>query len=358
MARAVGNEETSMPGYDTKLVWSYMVNGFVNSPFKRHFPHLLGASTVVLVDLPPALQAPAQTLDEVMASTLIRLRKPPKTSSPPMTPEGAPVSSPEPSIHEESLESELDVSDEPDESFDTVGENGHPEPAPAASRDPYLEPWAWANALLSTATSIAASARVRNPDSAASATDFGLSTADERAIGDEHWALALVPSISATTGAQSGEGLPRMPSSTRPESKTLHVFARGDSLLHARFSGAVVHAAFYGDDEVALVLARGQRRWLALVPIEGLRAAMVRAGDGGLPSFAGSPAHDLPLSRVRALGTVRCDPTWGLALNPAEGRRSGWVLTAGGEELCVLDLEVNEDEEWDEEEEEEGMEEE
>ncbi|BEI94663.1 uncharacterized protein CcaverHIS019_0702440 [Cutaneotrichosporon cavernicola] len=332
MARAVSNDEAGLPVHDTKLVWSYMVNGFSNSRFRKHFPHVIGASNAVLTDLPPALQPAVQSLDEVMKSTLTRLHQQLKPSPLPHESETAPAPVPDHSASNEELDLEPNGVDvESNESFDTVGENGHPDPAPTPTekREPLREPWAWANALLATTSAITASARVRNPEPILQGNDFALPTVDERIIGDELWALVI-------------------------SDKTLHVLVRSESLLHARFSGEVVNAAFYGDDEVAVVLARGSKRWFALVSAESLRDAMVPTQTGDMISLASAPAHDLMLSRVRTLGVMRHDAAWGLALNPAEGRRSGWVLTSGGDELCVLDLEANEDEEWDEEEEGEG----
>lgn len=63
---------------------------------------------------------------------------------------------------------------------------------------------------------------------------------------------------------------------------------------------------------------------------------------------------ELVLSRSRLLGSARrradsSDP-WLLAVNAREGRRSGWVLTQGGESLDVFDLDTNEDEEDEDEE--------
>lgn len=61
---------------------------------------------------------------------------------------------------------------------------------------------------------------------------------------------------------------------------------------------------------------------------------------------------------MRYLGPSRrrAADTWLLALNANPGRRSGWVLTQGREELVVFDLDANEDE--DENEDEEGDEDE
>ncbi|CAK9782409.1 hypothetical protein CC85DRAFT_314014 [Cutaneotrichosporon oleaginosum] len=341
MARAVASEEAGAPSYDVKLVWSYMVNGFVNSHFKQHFPHVIGASDAVLTEVPLPRQPKRPPLCAVMSSTLARLRQPPKNSSLPQTSDISLASLPDRSTST-GLEIESDESDvEPDDSFDTVGENDQADaslPAGTTKREPTLEPWAWANTLLASICAVGASARVRDPSHVAPAVEFPLPVIDERRIGDEDWALALVD-------------------------KTLHVFARTNSLGHARFSGEVVQAAFYGDEEIALVFARGPRRWLALASVEDMRAAMVPVGSEELSSSAGGPDHHLPISRARALGTVRRDPIWSLALNPAEGRRSAWILTASGEELSVFDLEANEDEESDEasdeeSDEEEGMDEE
>lgn len=69
---------------------------------------------------------------------------------------------------------------------------------------------------------------------------------------------------------------------------------------------------------------------------------------------------ELVLSRSRLLGTAKrragsYEP-WLLAVNARDGRRSGWVLTQGGESLDVFDLDTNEDDEEEEDEDEEAVE--
>lgn len=54
----------------------------------------------------------------------------------------------------------------------------------------------------------------------------------------------------------------------------------------------------------------------------------------------------MAVARCRAVGPARSGgDAWGLALNGRKGRRTCCVLTRGGTEVEVLDMDMNEDEE-------------
>lgn len=135
-------------------------------------------------------------------------------------------------------------------------------------------------------------------------------------------------------------------------------------------AGEVVQAGFFDDEELALVFQLGGERYLATTTVEALAgqlvavpgpeegtdlAALVRfmtiARANGTQYQELQP-QTVAVARCRVLGPARSSAdSWLLALNGRKGRRTCCVLTKGGTEVEVLDMDMNEDDEEEEDEE-------
>lgn len=195
MNRAISNDDQiALPTHDLKLVWSFLVNGFVNSRFKQHFPNVFGAVDAVLPGSTstPTPAAPS-SLNAVLASTIAGLTVRDNV--------GSPV------VHEPSFNSTFaspsrngngDHAHSPPEepsSPSTVGD-GQPAAEGETPREPEVEPWAWANTLLATVNEMVSAAKVRQPAPPSSRDVLGEALAagsfqDERQINGERWILQL-----------------------------------------------------------------------------------------------------------------------------------------------------------------------
>lgn len=130
--------------------------------------------------------------------------------------------------------------------------------------------------------------------------------------------------------------------------------------------GEIVQAGFFDDEELAVVFQLGGERYLATTAVEALREQLVdvsmssEADLGALVSYSTTltansaqyqdlSPQEMVVARCRAIGTARSGPdSWLLALNGRKGRRSCCVLTKGGTEVEVLDMDLNEDDEEEE----------
>lgn len=164
----------------------------------------------------------------------------------------------------------------------------------------------------------------------------------------------------------------------------MNLFVADDhSLRGARLvvpDAEIVQAAFFDDEELAVVFQLAGERFMATATISALEdTLMVSVSRAGLDlaavvslakakerktpadtvQAAALPPSTLPIARCRALGPTRHAPAtepWLLSLNGRAGRRTACILTRGGAEVEVLDMDGNEDDE-EEEDEEEGEEE-
>lgn len=211
MKRLVSNEDdVAPPTYDLKLVWSFMVNGFVNSRFKLHFPNVMGAADEHLpAGFPHPAPPPATDLNAIMASTLASLTAPPRRGS-------EQIASPTPGVPDKSYNSSHasplpPMSPEhPPSSPDTVGDNTAPPAIIEAPRQRELEPWAWANSLLATCNTIVATARLRSPASERGGDPLlGVLPAgsflEERVIEGSRWILQMASTSGRESRQMAGE---------------------------------------------------------------------------------------------------------------------------------------------------------
>lgn len=135
---------------------------------------------------------------------------------------------------------------------------------------------------------------------------------------------------------------------------------RGERLVVPE--GDIVQAGFFDDEELAIVFQLRGERYLATTAVEALSEQLVdlSVGEGVdlgtlvrcvVATSANVQYQDLSpqevvVARCRAVGPARSGgDSWGLALNGRKGRRTCCVLTRGGTEVEVLDMDMNEDEE-------------
>jgi len=194
MARAAGSADDAppLPSHDLKLTWSFMKNGFVDSRFRQHFPHVPEAKTDVLPSSIPAPVTPAATdLDAVLRKTMVHLTSSTAATdlipSPPAFDTSFPASetptrgrTPEPMSSPDTMAS-------PSRSARTE--------APIV-RVQELEPWSWANALVAQCRDIISTVRPRNPAPAAASQDDKASIpgaiVSTRVLGEEEWVVSMV----------------------------------------------------------------------------------------------------------------------------------------------------------------------
>lgn len=132
--------------HDLKLTWSFLQNGFISSPFLRHFPNILKRppDEVLPADLQPNPHRHGRPLEEVLRETMSRLLQAREAVA-------SPVPVVEESLSSQAMSESIDV--EPTEiasvpsSPDTVDRPLPVEEQPVKRRLE-KEPWVWANTLV------------------------------------------------------------------------------------------------------------------------------------------------------------------------------------------------------------------
>ncbi|KAL1412364.1 hypothetical protein Q8F55_000108 [Vanrija albida] len=354
---AITDDSVPIVTHDIKLVWSFMKNGFVNSQFRQNFP--FGSANDVLPEGVAVRETPAVlNLDSTIRNTLTRLsgssRLPESVASPPAAPDYSWNSSrASPRADEGAMGEEPSFAPS---SPDTVGDNDEKR-EPAVPEEPprvlEREPFPWANSLAAACSTIICSShpRTKAPDAASDHLVAALPCPPiaERSVGSARWLVALGPSGLDIVAHDLGSN----------EVRALRVQAD---------DGTITQAAFFDDEDLAVVFEAGGEHHLATAKVEvllelieavevgeALQEEVSRVLDPADPQRI--PRAVLPIDRRRSLGSSRrhglpADP-WLLALNGRAGRRSGCVLVRGGTQVEALDLEG--DEEDDEEEVEEDV---
>lgn len=272
MNRAISSDDqATLPTHDLKLVWSFMVNGFVTSRFKLHFPNVFGATNDLLLEGIPAVSPPPATnLDAVLTATLASLSSRPDDV-------GASPAMPEPSFSA-SFASPVHPVRSPEEPPSSPSTVAHSAPGVSETpRDPAVEPWAWANTLLSACNGLVSAARLRDPAPPKSAAIIAdslptSSFQDERVIDGARWILQLASPSTRKPPVSSSDGL----DADLAVCVLVHDEADAEVLRLARLShpaatGRIIQAAWFGDEEMAVVLEQDGQRYLAMCGVEDIK---------------------------------------------------------------------------------------
>lgn len=384
VAQDVSSDTILISLCDTKLVWHYLKNGFVNSPFLIHLPQQF--RTRPTEDRLPATYEPfpsptVRKLDDVMTETLRYL-------------EGNATQGREelsPTLNEVSIDSSMMMSSpraaspiapsspEIPSSPDTVDQKSAVvEDVAEPPRILELEPWVWVNTLIAGLQDL-----VRFKDVTAASADPWASTEDitvvRRVISDTMYMAAVLP------GAQSCESCCTRRVGTSADSEvSILRSTQTDDIVSFQPAGSqsILAVAFFDDLELALLLqTQAGERYLATIaytkiidwrPVQSprnseelvIQARQNVSTNSQTPNMRDFQAnrHQVseppPFARIRYLKTVdhsEEDEQVSIALNGRPGRRVGCVIMGDGKEVEVLDMDQDEDAEEDDEEGEEDV---
>ncbi|KAK4687139.1 hypothetical protein P7C73_g2981, partial [Tremellales sp. Uapishka_1] len=343
-------EELPLAVHDLKLVWSFMINGFISSPFTPHFPNL---STKPPRDtLPPGMELyPARTirsLDDVLEETYHLLSgetgpKEPATPLPEQSSMSLEQSSP---IGDDSLEQVQE--DQSDASSDRSFVAKKKEEKPS-EREFAKEPWIWANSLVDECMTLVrgAGGRETGGEKDRSMDPGAKSLVDERICDDKGSWMVFVP-----TSADGDQRLWLLNLTETDPTPYATAFSLGCRCLAVQF---------FDDDEIVMILQDAVGRFavtmeyrsesivenLSPVPVDTLKEDwdlgvlddMIKAAHQELPL--------LPIARCRPLKAAASDQDpsekISLALNGRKGRRVGCISMGEGREVEVLDMDQDED---------------
>nr|ODN91736.1 hypothetical protein L203_00987 [Cryptococcus depauperatus CBS 7841] len=360
-------DEPPFATYDLKLVWSFMQNGFVNSPFRYHFPDLL--------DRPPKDQLPNEivtklnerpqlkSLNQALREMITCLQKMPgndKQSANMSATDNQNLSMSLSLVMEDVSESfALGPNDSVDLSFassiETVAQRDRLEEEPKSVRLLEKEPWVWMNSVIKSCETLIR--EVVTVSEGEKEDDRGLwkwdGLRDVRDANESRW-MALV---SSAQGQNSQLSL----ICHRPSEQN-KTFLAAFKLIDENEAAECLAIQFLDDEEVVLFLQQtiNQQCHLVTIRYKDLLADMwsvplqmdywtvqdlVKLGQS--ETFKSRP---LPIARSRPLAShptnIRAHRSnASIALNGRKGRRFGciYVESEEGREVEVLDFDANED---------------
>ncbi|TYJ53254.1 hypothetical protein B9479_006122 [Cryptococcus floricola] len=363
-------EEPPYATHDLKLVWSFLQNGFTQSPLRAHFPDLLERPPKDLLDEAfvqgLARKKGRRGLNEVMDETMRVLTRP----------RGQPASRQDSHADSSIAQSmsismaiddppSLDISQDQDISFASSSSHSTIADHTKQQEDPYAiqevvrtmekEVWVWSNSVvqecraLVTAAVGAASGEVK---------DRGMSRweglKDQRAVAQGNW-LALVP--------PSMDQLWIIYDSADPLEARIGAF----NLAPSSSPVSCLALQFFDDEELVLLLDDQSEDQKHLVTVrysdlDGMNSIPAGLEDWDVSRLVQIGQREmgtlppLPIARSRPIESrvplVTLDPTAtyppiSIALNGRAGRRLGCLLVDAeeGKAVEVLDLDADEDEE-------------
>ncbi|WRT70155.1 uncharacterized protein IL334_007149 [Kwoniella shivajii] len=371
IARAASHDPTSddlpSPTHDLKLVWSFMINGFVHSSFHKHFPYLLVRPPKDFLPddhvLYPrqSVKPLLETLEETGSALKIGDRR--DIGTPSTRANG----SMDDSTTSGSMSMSISIDDDHHLDSDGGGDDGDITPTQVISDDDISrasspdtverktfppeeqeiqrtldqEPWVWANSLTRALEGLIKSA-IGEIGGKEEPKQDGL-LRDKRIVEDMRWEALI-----------------------RPETRQLWILSSSSSqtrisaftLFDSEQSTTCLAMQFFDDEEIVLLLESEDGRYLVTIRYsdavnvmvqiprddERTLGEMVDTYQSTLKSFSA-----IPINRSRYLGpTPQYEEQEGkaeIALNGRKGRRLGCVLDEGGKEVSVWDLDVDEDEE-------------
>ncbi|WWC94956.1 hypothetical protein V866_001808 [Kwoniella sp. B9012] len=387
IARAVSQDPSSddlpLPTHDLKLVWSFMLNGFVRSSFHDHFPYLIvrPPKDTLPSDHATYPRISTRSLDDVLRETsqVLKIDHPSHSAV-----ADTPSVQANQSLDSENTSMDMSVSmthenhddngdltptgilsddEEEDEGIsrfsspDTVG-NKYAVPEEEeeeVKRVMAKEPWVWANTLIRDLEGLVRSAvggvegdgagRMERDD------EQELNLRDKRLVDGGTWEVVILEQ----------DDIQRL--------WLLNIDNANDSLTISKFATFSISEArclsirFFDDEEIVLLMESENGRYLTTFRYPDISDEMVE-----LPvqkewrlvdvlreyrdAFEVIPS--IPMSRSRYLGpTPQSDDILGrdpeIALNGRKGRRLGCILYEDGKEVQVWDLDVDEDDEEEEE---------
>ncbi|WVW86265.1 hypothetical protein I302_108307 [Kwoniella bestiolae CBS 10118] len=376
------SDDLPTPTHDLKLVWSFMLNGFVHSSFHQHFPYLIVRPPKdVLPDTYMTYpRKPTRALDEVLKETneVLGMGNKKYIGDTPSVQANESLNS------DTSMDMSISMTNEDDED----GEDGDLTPtgilseeeeemsrfsSPDTVENRYdtsevgeeevkrvleKEPWVWVNTLIRDLEGLVRGAvGVVGGDGLAGAggvDESGLR--DRRVVDGNEWEVVVSP--------EDGDGSQRLWLLNNSEGRSISkiaTFSFRDSDGEEDVSSRCLAIQFFDDEEIVLLMESENGRYLVTLRYADLVDEMfelpAQEGGWGLRDVIGhyKDAFEtiplIPISRSRYLGpTPQFDDTLNgvgkaeIALNGRKGRRLGCILYEDGREVQVWDLDVDEDE--------------
>nr|XP_018260797.1 uncharacterized protein I303_06513 [Kwoniella dejecticola CBS 10117]OBR82955.1 hypothetical protein I303_06513 [Kwoniella dejecticola CBS 10117] len=388
------SDDLPNPTHDLKLVWSFMINGFVHSSFHSHFPYLpVRPPKDFLAD--DYLRYPrrfTKGLEDVVKETQAELGigkkeityTPSTRANESLDSENTSTMSMDMSMslaHEGNEDQDIDLDAEDDEDDGDLTPTGissdeddeeeelPSSPDTVAKKDPYAlseeeevqrviekEPWVWANTLVRDLEKLIKIAIGESEAGENVALNDGLR--DKREVADGAWDVAVMKNVENTQQVW-------LMYTARPGSSSSRSAVASFALGDAEQSSTCLAVQIFDDEEVVLLLESEDGRYLCTIRYADLLEGGHLSELPDLPrewtweevvkgyqnAFESTPP--IPIARSRYLGaTPQFDAPGGsvkasIALNGRSGRRLGCIAYEDGRSVQVWDLDIDEDEDED-----------
>ncbi|WWC91790.1 uncharacterized protein L201_006737 [Kwoniella dendrophila CBS 6074] len=386
IARAASQDPSSddlpTPTHDLKLVWSFMINGFVHSTFHNHFPYLLvrPPKDYLPDDFETYSRKPIRSLEEVLKETTSELKLDGKQI---FTTPSIMANESLDSTGSESLSMDMSISmihrndhedadgdltptgilsddDDDDEDLrsrisspDTVEKKDYTSTEEEVKRVIQKEPWVWANTLIRDLENLVKGA-IGDIGTQDQHTSSG-TLRDSRAIVNGIWECQI--------HQQDPQQVWLTYTINSVTSISAFILSDPDQ------NSTCLSIQFFDDEEIVLLLEFENGRYMVTLRYIDLLEGMFELPQEKLWTMqdiintygnAFETIPPMPITRSRYLGPtpmIEESDKKGkveIALNGRKGRRLGCVLFEDGKEVQVWDLDIDEDEDEDEEGEEDG----